>query len=270
MKPITQIREIQSILYDALTCFRTVCEQHGLTYFLSNGSLLGAVKYGDFIPWDDDADILMPREDYEKLTELFYEEGHYRLFCEKNSPNWRLPYSKLSDTRTKCLEQGWTFGEEIGLSLDIFPIDSWHPVKWVANCQAGYMELLKRFLICTNAEGFFTEKKGIKRFILYGIHTAANWLGHKRVKQMIQNRIQKAQKYPPRYVGCVCWCCYGKGEIIPADVFWESVPVTLRGCEFSAPKGYEAYLTGLYGDWRRELPPEEQKSNHKIEVYTKL
>ncbi|MBQ7792191.1 MAG: LicD family protein, partial [Clostridia bacterium] len=145
MEPITQISEIQSILYDTLTCFRTVCEQYGLTYYLSNGSLLGAVKYGEFIPWDDDADILMPREDYEKLTELFFEEGNYRLFCDKTSPNWRLPYAKLSDTRTHYVEKGYTFGEEIGLSLDIFPIDRWHPVKWVANCQASYMELLKRF-----------------------------------------------------------------------------------------------------------------------------
>ena len=267
MEPITQITTIQSVLYDTLLCFRRICEENGLHYFLSNGSLLGAVKYGDFIPWDDDCDVFMPREDYDKLIELFSSDGPYRLFCDTTSPNWRLPYAKLSDTRTTFTEKGFTFGEEIGLSLDIFPLDRFHPIKWVANCQARYLELLKRFLICTNANSFFTEKKGIKRLILYFIHITANLLGYKTVKKMIAKQVEKSKGYKKGYVGCVAWCCYGTGEILSEDIFSETVSVKFRDLEFPAPGGYDCYLSGLYGDYRQELPPHRQKSNHNIEVY---
>ena len=70
MREITDIREIQTLLLNMLRYLKGVCEANGLTYYLSNGTLLGAVKYGSFISWDDDVDIMMPRQDYEKLMEL--------------------------------------------------------------------------------------------------------------------------------------------------------------------------------------------------------
>ena len=72
MKEIENIQDIHSILLDSLCYFDSFCKSKGLKYFLGNGTLLGAAKYGGFVPWDDDADILMPREDYDKLVNLTF------------------------------------------------------------------------------------------------------------------------------------------------------------------------------------------------------
>ena len=70
MQEITDVKEIQGVLLDGLKYFKSICEKNNLKYFLSNGTLIGAVKYGKFVPWDDDIDVLMPREDYNKLLSL--------------------------------------------------------------------------------------------------------------------------------------------------------------------------------------------------------
>ena len=68
MKEIGEIKEIQSILYDALCYFDDFCRQNDIQYVLSNGTLLGAAKYGDFVPWDDDVDLIMPRDDLNRFV----------------------------------------------------------------------------------------------------------------------------------------------------------------------------------------------------------
>ncbi len=268
MQKITEITEIQSHLADLLSHFADFCKEHNLTFFLSNGTLIGAVKYQKFVPWDDDCDVMMPRVDYDKLLTLYNNEK-YRLLSVKTSKTWRMPYAKLSDRTTLLIEGGYEFGEELGISLDIFPIDRWHPKKRRASVQTFRAELYKRFLICANAPSFQTEKKGIKRFILWGIHITGKAFGWKRLQKKLCRMAEKSQKYPPTYVGCVVWCCHGTGEILPSGVFSNAVDVTFQGKTYPAPAGYDQYLTNLYGEWRNELPPEKQKSNHNIEVFKK-
>ncbi len=269
MQKITEITEIQAILAEALEAFAQFCKEHELTFYLSNGTLIGAIKYQDFVPWDDDCDILMPRKDYDKFLELYETNSKYRLLSSKTSKTWRMPYAKLSDNHTLLLEKGYEFGEELGLSLDIFPIDRWHPKKWRASIQTFRAELYKRFLICANGECFQSDKKGVKRLILWGIYLTGKLLGWKRLQKKICGLAEKSQKYPEKLVGCVAWCCHGTGEIFPTEVFSETVDVTFRQKNYSAPAGYDQYLTNLYGEWRKELPPEKQKSNHNIEVFKK-
>ena len=84
MKELT-LQEIQAISLEILKVFDAFCRENGIRYFLSNGTLLGAVRYKKFIPWDDDIDVLVPREDYDRLIRIFRDDDRYRLFaCEKN------------------------------------------------------------------------------------------------------------------------------------------------------------------------------------------
>ena len=272
MQQITEITKIQSHLAELLAHFADFCKKHNLTFFLSNGTLIGAVKYQNFVPWDDDCDVMMPREDYDKFLTLYkehYPHAKYRLLSRVTSETWRMPYAKLSDTATLLREGDYEFGEELGISLDIFPIDRWHPNKKRAIFQTFRAELYKRFLICANAPSFQTEKKGMKRLILWGIHITGKAFGWKRLQKKLCNMAEKSHKYPNTYVGCVAWCCHGTGEILPSCVFSNAVDVTFQGKTYPAPAGYDQYLTNLYGEWRKELPPEKQKSNHNIEVFKK-
>ncbi len=272
MQKITDILTIQSHLAAVLEHFAAFCKEHHLTFFLSNGTLIGAVKYQHFVPWDDDCDVMMPREDYDKFLTLYKNKNDadkYRLLSIKTSKTWRMPYAKLSDPDTLLIEGDYEFGEVLGISLDIFPIDRWHPKKWRAKLQAFRAELLKRFLICANAPSFQTEKKGIKRFVLWGIHIVGKAFGWKLLQKKLCHSAEISKKYPDTYVGCVVWCCHGKGEILPSEVFLSTVDVSFQGKTYPAPVGYDQYLTNLYGEWRQELPPDQQKSNHNIEVFKK-
>lgn len=271
MREISDIKEIQSVLLQILNHFGEICSKNGLKYFLSNGTLLGAVKYGEMIPWDDDIDILMLREDYEKLISLSdIDNQRYRFICHERYPDWRMPYAKLTDTATVLKEGNFNFGLKIGLSVDIFPIDKWHPNKAVATCQAFYTEILKRLLVCSiNENEFQTEKKGIKRLILRSIYNLGQKVGYKKIYNKIDRVVKRSYGYKEKYVGCVSWTCHLLGEIFPKEVFDKTDYTIFAGNQFPIPASYVEYLDSLYGDWRKELPPEKQHSNHNVKVWWK-
>lgn len=269
MREITDVREVQQILLDALRNFDTFCRERDLPYFLANGTLLGAAKYGGFVPWDDDVDILMPRESYDRLLELYENGGKYRLLSSVTESGWRLPYAKLTDTDTLQKEGDYDFGVELGVSVDIFPLDRWHPNKRVAKLQALWCECLKRMLICANGGAFSTEKRGVKRLILHSIWVAGKLLGTKRLLRMIAARARRWGRYPEKHLGCVVWTCHGTGEVLPAAVFCNAGKLDFCASAYPVPSEYETYLTALYGNWKADLPAEAQRSNHCIRVWRK-
>ena len=120
------VEEQKKIALDILLDIAEFCDEHGLRYFLAYGTLIGAVRHMGYIPWDDDIDIQMPREDYNKLVEIYNEQ--------KKNERYELidPYSKKSrhtfvnvvDTRTVKLEPNveYKFGY-FGIDIDIFPLD---------------------------------------------------------------------------------------------------------------------------------------------------
>ena len=271
MREITDIKEIHNILSGLLGYFDGFCKKNGLRYYLSNGSLLGAVKYGDFIPWDDDADIMMPREDYDRLLSLLGDinNGRYELLCPSPETSWRMPYSKLTDKSTVWNEGDFDFGAELGVSLDIFPIDRWRSNKFVAKLQATYCDLLKRMLIYSVSPKMYTKKRGIKKIILYTIRGAARLRGYKSIYRALLRRAERSKKYKSENVGCVVWTCHASAEVIPAQVFSGDETARLGEGSYPIPAGYDLYLRSLYGDYTLELPPEKQISNHSVKVWRK-
>ena len=270
MREISDVKELQQVLLELLAWFKAFCEAHELTFFLSNGTLLGAAKYQGFVPWDDDVDIIMPRADYDRLVRMTeIRGGRYRLLCCETTPGWRLPYAKLSDTRTFVQESDYDFGAEIGAFLDIFPIDRWHPNRAVAAVQAVSSEVLKRVLVFANAGSFHTERRGVKRWILFALWTAGRCMGYERLCRKILRRADRSRAYPEKLVGCVVWTSHLTREIVPASVFAGGETLTFCGEAYPVPVGYAMYLDRLYGCWREDPPAARQKSNHTIRVWWK-
>ena len=270
MQEITDVKEIQGVLLDGLKYFKSICEKNNLKYFLSNGTLIGAVKYGKFVPWDDDIDVLMPREDYNKLLSLVdVNNDRYKLISPKTTPKWRSTYAKLSDTTTILEETGFNLGLEVGIAIDIFPIDKWSSCKYRGKMQAFYYDFLKRLLILANADYFATDKSGIKKIILKSMHCFANLIGRKRLQKKIIKKAEKSYKYKDKFVGCVIWTCHSSKEVLPKEVFEKADYATFCGDTYPIPIDYKQYLSNLYGNWEQELPLEKQKSNHKIKAWWK-
>lgn len=271
MKPINDVSEVQKLLKDSLRYLKGVCEKYGLRFFLSNGTLLGAVKYRDFIPWDDDADILMPREDYNRLMSIpEIDNGVYRLLSAERTPNWRLPYAKLSLAGTVLQETTADFGLECGLAVDIFPLDKWDDHRAAAYLQASYCALLRRFVSASVEETFFTPKRGLARGILYLIWLYSRRVGASAHCRQIQKQIAHgAKRAKGAYVGSAAWAAYGWREVMPKGVFEKQIGLPLGGEEYPAPIGYAYYLQRMYGDFWLDPPAERQKSNHVIKLWYK-
>lgn len=130
------LRKLQLAELEILKDFIRVCNELKLTYFLDSGTLLGCIRHEGFIPWDDDIDVSMPREDYE----IFLEKGQallkreYFLQSYKTEPNYTLNFAKIRNSNTTFIESSVKdLNINHGIFIDIFPIDGYKPDRKIEN-----------------------------------------------------------------------------------------------------------------------------------------
>ena len=119
------LQELKDIEFNLLKEFRAFCNENGIRFFLAYGTLLGAIRYKGFIPWDDDIDVLVPREDYNKLIRIFRDSDKYRLYSFERNQKYGYPFAKLCDMSTRKIEFYFEPLVDYGVDIDIFPLDYW-------------------------------------------------------------------------------------------------------------------------------------------------
>ena len=260
------LRELREIEIEILKMFRDFCNENNIQYFLSNGTLLGAVKYGGFIPWDDDVDLFVPRGDYDRMLALFKDSERYKLLAFERNSAYRYPFAKLCDMTTRKVEEGYNNGAEIGVDIDIFPLDAWASDLPIAKKEVTRMKLYMFCLglIKLGRPDSTNVLKCCATAILMGM---CKLLGSEFFIRRIIKLSRKCNVSHSRYVGCKAWCIYGTKEVIPAEVFADVTYVEFEGETFPAPIGYDTYLTSLYGDYRSDPPKEKQKTHHTFKAY---
>ena len=100
------LQEIKEIELEILKHFHAFCQENNIRYFISHGTLLGTIRYKGFIPWDDDIDVLVPREDYDRLLAIFQDNERYQLFHFEKDSRFLFPFAKLCDMTTRKIENG--------------------------------------------------------------------------------------------------------------------------------------------------------------------
>lgn len=260
-------QEIKRRELDILLLFQDFCKKNNLRFYLSGGTLLGAIRHHGFIPWDDDIDICMPRIDYEKLIEIYPNEDQRYCLRTKKLNNFTAPFAKIVDTNTYIDLQFTSDDNNSQLWIDIFPVDglpeSLDSVKKIYK----QCDFYRRIFSITDAK--LGEGKTIfHKYIKYILKPLSNLYGKKRCVEKIEQIAKKHSYQDCKYVGAVTWGLYGAGERMLKSEFEKQVMVEFEGHKFPAFSCWDSYLKGLYGDYM-QLPPVEKRQTHDMKVYVK-
>ena len=259
---VEELKNIQLEILDAVTGF---CEKHGINYWLDGGTLIGAVRHKGYIPWDDDIDISMLREDYDKFMRLFNAENErYKCHSYENDKDILYPLCKVLDTHTVLYEPDKT-GNKLCVNIDIFPYDN---VPDSRQAKKMYRRRNKYNVLVT-AQRHSGRAKGsfVRRFAAWAIKVYVKiFPKDKFVKKTVIN----AKKFTGvkteavgDFMGCVA------GFICNKDIFKEFIDSEFENKMYKIPKEYDKLLTLEYGDYMTPPPEAERVTHHKFEAYMK-
>lgn len=254
------ISETQAIAKHLLSVFHAYCRQHRLRYFLIGGSLIGAVREGDLVPWDDDIDVAMPRSDYIRLCEEFVDRDNYRLWerTRHGCEHYRCGMAKLADTSTLYFENTADLGVQIGVFLDIFPLDT---VDGGYQSSIRFNILLKKvylfgYLLNSNA----TKGSLLKEAFRMSARTLCKLIPRSCFIDFLEKRFIAHNKDRAISSYINWWGSWDEKEICPAEAFSSSVQVRLGSFSYDAPAGYHQWLSAVYGDYM--TPPSDPRPPH--------
>lgn len=255
---------LQQKEFELLKRFVELCETLQLRYYLVCGTALGAVKYGGFIPWDDDVDVAMPRGDYEIFLEKAPGLLPQGIFLQnyRTDPAFPQIFSKLRNSNTTYIEKSAAaLPINHGIYIDIFPLDG-YPAE---PREQRRLEVRKK--LCLHLLGSaFAEPKPLKSRILYKLKRAAGF--HRRTARIAARYDAMIRQYSLSDSGL--WCNHGnwqgKLEYAPGEQYGEGRMVTFEGLSVRVPELTHEYLTQKYGDYSQDPPVEDQVGHHYHEV----
>lgn len=262
MKEIKKLNELHKILLQILDYIDDICAKNNLSYYLAGGTLLGAIRHQGFIPWDDDVDISMPREDYEKLKVIVKKHNNSKYKCVYlESESYHLCFYKIVDTRTIILDNNRT--EKIGVFVDVFPIDGYGNDFNNAKVKIKKMSKVSSNVVWSDIihKNESIGKKCIRLLfrqicILFGKETLLE------IIQKLYCSNFNSSKYIGSSFGLRC-----EREIIERECFQSYKYAPFENRSYRIPVGYDQYLRQMYGDYMK-LPPKEQQvrphSNERI------
>jgi lipopolysaccharide cholinephosphotransferase len=255
--------EVRAVQLEVLDRFTALCDNLGIRYSLTYGTLLGAARHHGFIPWDDDIDVMVPRADYERLcrdaSQLI--DKNYRLGCLRTDESWALPFAKFWRADTRVCEAS-DLPLTAGVGIDVWPVDI-IPAGGVAGvAHRGICGLLRSATILATVQAR-PDQHWFKRLILWLSKPAIGTLGHRRVAHL-HDRVAKASWWRSGSqgiaVGSYVWCVPRTRLVIDEALMFENRSLAV-------PHDHRAVLTAMYGDYLRPPSPENQKSHHASESY---
>lgn len=257
---VTDVSEIQQMELGIMEYIHEVCQKIGVKYFLAYGSLIGAVRHQGFIPWDDDMDICMLREDYEKLQDYLITnpDERYEVLSYKNNLNYVYPFMKVQDNHTYLLEEDVRIDSNMGIYVDIFPVDGYEDDAKFKNKMTKLIK--KRQLSCYTFKGITNTKSVLNSLLRYVSVIIFYFTNTNKYVAQIEELAKSRKVSDYEQVDYVIYKDMNK-PVWRREWLEQVTTGTFEGKKFTIPKKYHEILTSDYGDYM-QLPPVEQRVSH--------
>lgn len=255
-------QEIKQCQLDVLEEIHAFCLKNGLKYYMVYGTLIGAVRHQGYIPWDDDIDIAMPREDYDCFIKTFNGSKPEVSKCIHFSiePGYYLDFAKVYDKRTRLIELV-NKPVEIGAYIDVFPIDVMPDDT--AQAEAHLRKILEQEKLLRKHNQTGSGKGRALKSLVHDLERLP--LKGNRL-QCIRKIEELGTAFRGQKTGHVSIAVGGFAllkDYVPAEWYAEPVLVPFEGTQFCAPAKAHELLTHWYGDYMT-LPPEQEQQSHHI------
>ena len=269
--------KLKSVLLDMYRDIKHVCDKYNIDIMLAGGSCLGAVRHQGFIPWDDDFDMMMSREHYDRFIGVFDKElsGKYELSVPRRQSESKTLFMQMIKKGTTLLcADDLSKEDSNGIRVDFYAIEKMPDNDFIRSLKFKYLDFVRICAISTNIYG--TKNKLFKKafsnsignkvyyYIRYTIGLLFSMFGRKRLYDYFDRLASSSNG--TKYCSIPTGRGLSKKECHPTEVFFPPKNATFEGMEVLIPNKENEYLSSLYGDYMK-VPPPEKRERH---FYVKL
>lgn len=261
------LQQLKVNLLEIMKDFHKFCKENNLQYFLIGGTLLGAVRHKGFIPWDDDLDVVMPREDYEKFIKLYQEKGteNYLVQSIETDQNYWLPFAKLRKKGTLYDDLPTRYVKSHrGIFIDIFPLDhAKEPDNLSQETKARVAKIIRKIADFKTTALFSKDTGSTYKYLVkqtvamifkpISTHRLLMWQ-----KKVIANQHPSDSKY---FINIGSQYHFKKQTMLK-DIYYPPKQLEFEGEWFDVPGNYEYVLERIFSENYMELPPENKRQTH--------
>ncbi len=255
------LKDVQNKLLKMFRWFDTICKENGLNYYMLGGTMLGAVRHKGFIPWDDDIDVGMPREDYDKfisLTQNLKDTYIVEDACEDNK-EYRFLFAKIFDKSTTLVENKRKLIKR-GLYIDVFPLDGLGINETQKNNhykKVSKIVVIEDMITCA----YRKERKWYKNFAVFiGRIISPLFIRERTNNYRFRKLASKYSFYDSNYVANFGGA-WGIKEVMPKSYFGTPTLYEFEDLNVYGVENPDKYLANVYGDYMK-LPPVEKRVTH--------
>lgn len=258
-----EVRKMQLKGLEMTLFFDEFCKKHNLTYYFCGGCCIGSIRNGGFIPWDDDVDVFMPREDYEKLKQLWVDTPEYSIQYTTKDILTENQFLTICDNNTTFIKT-YQMNLDInhGLVLDVLPLDG---------CPTGFRRKMQKFwalLYSLFIVGKAPENHGKAIYLcgklLLTLIKPKSW--RYNMWRFCERQMSKYKIADCQYVTELCAGPHYMKNEYNKEWFQKAVRVDFEGHQLPIPVGYDGYLRMAFGDYMQLPPVEKQVCHHEFEV----